>query len=41
VADIAALYARDVDDEDLLRRAVELPALPEGWKEHFRKRLRE
>ena len=41
VADIAALYARDVDNEDLLRRAVELPALPEGWKEHFRKRLRE
>ena len=41
VADIAALYARDVDNEDLLRRAVELPALPEGWKEHFRKRWRE
>ena len=40
VADIAALYARDMDNEDLLRRAVELPALPEGWKEHFRKRLR-
>ena len=41
VADIAALYARDTDDENLLRRAVELPALPEGWKQHFRKRLRE
>ena len=41
VADIAALYARDLDSEDLLRRAVEVPALPEGWKEHFRKRLRE
>jgi MOSC domain-containing protein YiiM len=41
VADIAALYARALDDEDLLRRAVALPALPEGWKEHFRKRLRE
>jgi len=41
VADIAALYARDADREALLRRAVELPALPEGWKEHFRRRLRE
>jgi MOSC domain-containing protein YiiM len=41
VADIAALYARDADSEALLRRAVELPALPEGWKEHLRRRLRE
>ncbi len=39
VADIAALYARDMDNEDLLRRAVELPALPESWKGYFRKRL--
>ena len=39
VADINSLYARDIDDEDLLRRAIEVPALPEGWKQYFRKRL--
>jgi MOSC domain-containing protein YiiM len=39
VADIASLYARDKDNEDLLRRAVDVPALPESWKGYFRKRL--
>jgi MOSC domain-containing protein YiiM len=39
VADIAALYASDMENEDLLRRAVELPALPESWRDYFRKRL--
>jgi MOSC domain-containing protein YiiM len=39
VADIASLYARDIDNEDLLRRAVEVPALPESWKKYFRERL--
>jgi MOSC domain-containing protein YiiM len=39
VADIAALYGDDADNQTLLRRAVELPVLPEGWREHFRKRL--
>jgi MOSC domain-containing protein YiiM len=39
VADIASLYARDMDDEGLVRRAIEVPALPEGWKEYFRKRV--
>jgi MOSC domain-containing protein YiiM len=39
VADINSLYAREIDNEDLLRRAIEVPALPEGWKEYFRKRL--
>ena len=39
VADIASLYARDRDNDDLLRRAVDVPALPEGWKEYLRKRL--
>jgi MOSC domain-containing protein YiiM len=39
VADIAALYASDTENEDLLRRAVEVPALPESWKDYFRKRL--
>jgi MOSC domain-containing protein YiiM len=39
VADIASLYARDTDNDDLLRRAVDVPALPESWKEYLRKRL--
>jgi MOSC domain-containing protein YiiM len=39
VADIAALYGQDMDNEDLLRRAVEVPALPESWRDYFRKRL--
>jgi MOSC domain-containing protein YiiM len=39
VADIASLYARDRDNEDLLRRAVDVPALPDSWKEYLRKRL--
>jgi len=39
VADIASLYARDMDNEDLLRRAMAVPALPESWKEYFRERL--
>ena len=39
VADIASLYARDTDNGDLLRRAVEVPALPESWKAYLRKRL--
>jgi MOSC domain-containing protein YiiM len=39
VAEIAALYAHDMDNEDLLRRAVELPALPESWRVYLRKRL--
>jgi MOSC domain-containing protein YiiM len=39
VADVVALYAADAANQDLLRRASELPALPEGWREYFRKRL--
>jgi len=39
VADIASLYARDIDNEDLIRRAVAVPALPASWKEYFRDRL--
>ena len=39
VADIAALHARDMDNEDLLRRAVLVPALPKTWKDYFRERL--
>lgn len=39
VADIAALYARDSDNQAILRRAADTTALPEGWREYFRKRL--
>jgi MOSC domain-containing protein YiiM len=39
VADIGALYTHDADNQNLLRRAVELPALPDSWRDYFRKRL--
>ena len=39
VADIVNLYAADAMNQDLLRRASEVPALPTGWRDHFRKRL--
>ncbi|TLY18672.1 MAG: MOSC domain-containing protein, partial [Nitrospirae bacterium] len=39
VADIASLFMADATNQDLLRRASDLPALPEGWRDYFRKRL--
>ncbi len=39
ILDITNLYALDSQSQDLLRRATELPALPESWKDYFRKRL--
>lgn len=39
VADVVGLKTADAADQDLLRRASELPALPERWREYFRKRL--
>jgi hypothetical protein len=39
VADIANLFMADATNQDLLRRASELAALPEGWRDYFRKRL--
>jgi len=39
VADIVALYTADGSNQDLLRRASALPALPDGWRDYFRKRL--
>jgi MOSC domain-containing protein YiiM len=41
VADFVALYVADDADRVLLRRASELSALPEGWRNHFRERLEE
>lgn len=39
VAEIVHLYSANAADQNLLRRAAELPALTESWREHFRKRL--
>jgi MOSC domain-containing protein YiiM len=39
VAEVVNLYTADAANQDLLRRVIELPALPEGWREYFRKRL--
>ena len=39
ILDITNLYALDSQSQELLRRATELPALPESWKDYFRKRL--
>jgi len=36
---LVALYVSDFANQELLRRASELTALPDGWKEYFRKRL--
>ena len=39
VADIVNLYTAGATNQDLLRRASALPALPTDWRDHFRKRL--
>lgn len=39
VTDINKLYASRRDDAPLLRRAVQLEALPEGWRDYFLKKL--
>jgi MOSC domain-containing protein YiiM len=39
ITDIVNLYAADSQNQALLRRATELPALPQSWKDYFRKRL--
>lgn len=39
VTDVVGLYAADAANQDLLRRASELSALPESWREYFRERL--
>lgn len=40
ITDIVNLYTIDSENQELLRRATELPALPQSWKDYFRKRLR-
>jgi MOSC domain-containing protein YiiM len=39
VADVVNLYGRDAASQELLRRVSDLPSLPEGWRDYFRKRL--
>jgi len=39
VTDIVNLYKADETNQDLLRRASELPALPPFWRDYFRERL--
>jgi len=39
VSDIVSLYAADASNQELLRQASEVSALPEAWREYFRERL--
>ena len=39
VADVVNLYAADVENQELLRRASRSLALPESWRNYFRERL--
>jgi MOSC domain-containing protein YiiM len=39
VADVVNLYTVDAKNQEMLRRAAELSALPESWRDYFRKRL--
>ncbi len=39
VAEVANLYVADAASQELLRRVSELPALPAGWRDYFRKRI--
>ncbi len=39
IGEVVRLYAAGSADQTLLRRVSELPALPEGWRKHFRSRL--
>ena len=39
VADIIQLYAFDKHNKQLLEKAVQVPALPDDWKDYFIKRL--
>jgi MOSC domain-containing protein YiiM len=41
ISDIVNLYTVDAENQDLMRRATRSSILPEGWKNYFRKRLRQ
>jgi len=39
IVDVTRLYSSDKENVDLMRRAIATEQLPEGWREHFLKRL--
>jgi MOSC domain-containing protein YiiM len=39
ISDITRLFARGKRNTQLLRRAIDLEALPESWRQHFRQQL--
>jgi MOSC domain-containing protein YiiM len=39
IAEIVDLYIAEAPDPDRLRQVIDLPALPEGWRNHFRRLL--
>jgi MOSC domain-containing protein YiiM len=39
VVDVTRLYSSDKQNVDLLRRAIATEALPDNWREYFRKRI--
>jgi len=39
VTDIVRLYSTEKTNQDLLRRAITVTALPEAWRDYFRQRL--
>ena len=41
VAEFVSIYATNGRDQDLLRRATLVPAIPEGWRDYLHERLRE
>ncbi len=41
VAEVQRLSAVERGNRDLLRRAIQVEALPEGWRQHFRRQLGE
>jgi hypothetical protein len=40
VGDINRLYSHESNDEDLLRRALSLEALPQGWRDALAAKVR-
>jgi MOSC domain-containing protein YiiM len=39
VSDITRLYVKDKGDVETMRRAIQVEALPEGWRDYFRERI--
>ena len=39
IAEVVALYANDLENQELLERAATLPSLPESWRSYFQKRI--